>query len=146
MPTAAKLFAGFAFAILAFFTAEIFKPHMPAGTQFGNFSFVSMLIGLVAGWRVMGPEAGRGNWAAVNSGIKSSAVMIGLALLIFSTYEMLVQAFKPAYNGPMEAVVAIFDIGVGYLATLAVWDVLAVLIVGGALAGLLSEWAARRWK
>ncbi|MGB7322166.1 MAG: TrgA family protein, partial [Albidovulum sp.] len=89
MPTASKLFAAFAFALLAFFAAEVFKPHMPEGTQFGYFSFVSALIGLVAGWRVMGPEAGQGNWMAVNSGIKTSACTVGLALLIFSTYEML---------------------------------------------------------
>lgn len=146
MPTAAKLFAGFAFAVLAFFAAEIFKPHMPAGTQFGYFSFVAPLIGLVAGWRVMGPEAGRGNWRAVNSGVKTAAVMVGLALLIFSTYEMFLRAFRPEYKGPMEAVVAIFAIGVDYLSALLAWDVIAVLVVGGALAGLLSEWAARRWK
>lgn len=146
MPTAAKLFAGFAFAVLAFFTAEIYKPHMPEGTQFGYFSFVAALIGLVAGWRVMGPDAGQGNAAAVSSGIKTSAVMIGLALLIFSTYEMFVLAFRPTYKGPMEAIVAIFEIGVDYARALAKWDVIAVLVVGGALAGLLSEWAARRWK
>ncbi|SPH18285.1 hypothetical protein DEA8626_01818 [Defluviimonas aquaemixtae] len=146
MPTAAKLFAAFAFAVLAFFAAEIFKPHMPEGTQFGYFSFVSALIGLVAGWRVMGPEAGRGNWQAVNTGVKTSAVMVGLALLIFSTYEMLLLAFRPAYKGPMEAVVGIFDIGVEFFRTMLAWDVLVVLIIGGALAGLLSEWAARRWR
>ena len=146
MPTAAKLFAAFAFALLAFFAAEVYKPHMPEGTQFGYFSFVASLIGLVCGWRIMGPEAGRGNWAAVNSGLKTSASTVGLALLIFSTYEMLVLAFRPAYKGPMEAVVGIFDLAVGFFLMLLAWDVLAVLLVGGALAGLLSEWAARRWR
>lgn len=146
MPTAAKLFAAFAFAVLAFFTAEIFKPHMPEGTQFGYFSFVSALIGLVAGWRVMGPEAGRGNWQAVNSGLKTSAVMVGLALIIFSTYEMFLLAFRPAYKGPMEAIVGIFELAIDFLLRMIAWDVIAVLIFGGALAALLSEWAARRWK
>lgn len=146
MPTAAKLFAGLAFALLAFFAAEIFKPHMPEGTQFGHFSFISALIGLVAGWRVMGPEAGRGRWEAVNSGVKTAAVMVGLALVIFSTYEMILRAFRPEYKGPMEAIVAIFEIGVDYFRTLLAWDVILVLVGGGALAGLLSEWAARRWK
>lgn len=145
MPTAAKLFAAFAFAVVAFFAAEVFKPHMPEGTQFGYFSFVSALIGVVAGWRVMGPDAGRGNWMAVNSGIKTSACAVGLALLIFSTYEMLRLAFRPAYKSPMEAVVGIFELAVDYAISLIAWDVLVVLVIGGALAGLLSEWAARRW-
>jgi len=146
VPTAAKLFAGFAFAVLAFFTAEIYKPHMPESTQFGYFSFVSSLIGLVAGWRVMGPEAGHGNWAAVNSGVKTAAVMVCLAAAVFSTYEMLVRAFRPSYKGPMEAVVAIVEIAIDYLKLMVAWDVAIVLVGGGALAGLLSEWAARRWK
>lgn len=146
MPTAAKFFAALAFAAVAFFTAEVFKPHMPEGTQFGYFSFVAALIGLVCGWRIMGPEAGRGNWMAVNTGLKTSACTVGLALLIFSTYEMLLQAFRPAYRGPMEAVVGIFDFAVDFFVTLLAWDVLAVLFIGGALAGLMSEWAARRWR
>jgi hypothetical protein len=146
MPTAAKLFAALAFAALAFFAAEILKPHMPEGTQFGNFSFYCALIGLVSGWRVMGPAAGRGWWEAVNAGVRTAAVTVAIALLIFSIYGMLVLAFRRTYHGPMEAVVGIFSVGVDYAMELLVWDVLAVLIVGGALAGMMSEWAARRWK
>lgn len=146
MPTAAKLFAALAFALLAFFVAEILKPHMPEGTQFGNFSFYCALIGLVAGWRVMGPAAGRGKWEAVNAGIRTSAVMLAIALLVFSIYQMLVLAFRKSYDGPMEAVVGIFGVGVDYFLQVLAWDVIAVLVVGGGLAGLLSEWAARRWK
>lgn len=145
MPTAAKIFAAFAFAIVAFFTAEVFKPHMPEGTQFGLFSFVSAAIGALVGWRIMGPEAGRGNWMAINAGLKTAVCTALVALLVFSTYEMLVLAFRPAYNGPMEAVVGIFDLAVEFFVTMLAWDVLIVLLVGGALAGLMSEWAARRW-
>lgn len=146
MPTAAKLFAAFAFAALAFFAAEVFKPHMSEGTQFGAFVPISALIGLVSGWRVMGPAAGQGNWLAVNNGIKTSVCMLMLALIIFSIEGMLVLAFRRAYDGPMDAIIGIFGVGVDYLLQVLVWDVLAVLLIGGALGGLLSEWAARRWR
>ncbi|MCB2094788.1 MAG: TrgA family protein [Rhodobacteraceae bacterium] len=146
MPTAAKLFAAFAFAVLAFFAAEIFKPYMEEGTQFGYFSVVSALIGLVCGWRIMGPDAGRGNWMAVGSGIKTAVCTVGLALIVFSIEEMLVLAFRPAYDGPMEAVVGAVGLGVDFLLRMIEWDFLAVIVIGGALAGLLSEWAARRWR
>lgn len=146
MPTAAKLFAAAAFALLAFFAAEITKPRLPEGTQFGYFSFVSALIGLGCGWWVMGPDAGRGSRMAVNSGVKTAACAAAVALLVFSTYRMLVLAFRPAFKGPMEAVVGIFEIAVDYFTFMLAWDVIAVLVVGGALAGLLSEWAARRWR
>ncbi|MCV2872863.1 TrgA family protein [Defluviimonas sp. WL0050] len=146
MPTAAKLFAAFAFAIVAFFTAEVFKPHMPEGTQFGYFSLVSALIGAICGWKVMGPEAGRGNLMALSSGMKTALFMALVALFVFSTYEMLREAFRPSYSGPMEAVVAIFEFAVDYFVAFLAWDVLIVLFVGGALAGSFSEWAARRWR
>ncbi|MDH5529367.1 MAG: TrgA family protein [Paracoccaceae bacterium] len=146
MPTAAKLFAAFAFAVLAFFAAEVFKPYMDEGTQFGAFSIVSGLVGLVCGWRIMGPEAGQGNWMAVSSGLKTSACTVGLALVIFSIEEMLVLAFRRAYDGPMEAVVGAIGLGVDFVLRMLQWDFLAVIIIGGALGGLLSEWAARRWR
>ena len=146
MPTAAKLFAACAFAVLGFFAAEILKPHMPDGTQFGNFSFYCALVGLVAGWRMMGPAVGRGWWEAINAGVRTSAVMVAIALLVFSIYGMLVLAFRRSYDGPMEAIVGIFGVGVDYVWTILVWDVLIVLVVGGALAGMLAEWASRRWK
>lgn len=146
MPTAAKLFAAFAFTVLAFFAAEVFKPHMSEGTQFGAFVPISALIGLVCGWRVMGPAAGRGDWEAVQNGMKTSACMVVLALVIFATEAMLVQAFRRAYDGPMDAVVGIVSEGLKLGEMLLAPDMIALLIGGGALGGLLTEWADRRWR
>ena len=146
MPTAAKLFAAVAFTLVAFFAAEVFKPHMEEGTQFGVFSQISALIGLVAGWRVLGREAGHGWLESANSGLKTSVVMVGLALIIFSIEEMLVLAFRRSYDSPMEAVVGTISIGVDFVQKLVVPDVMVILLGGGILAGLLAEWAARRWR
>lgn len=146
MPTAARLFAALAFALVGFFTAEVFKPHMPQGTQFGAFSEISALIGLVSGWRVLGPETGRGMIQSANSGLKAGLVMLLLGLLIFSTEEMIVLAFRRTYHGPMEAIVGIIKLAVGYIQLLFAPDVLAVVLLGSILSGCLSEWAGRRWR
>jgi len=146
MPTAAKLFAAFAFTLVGFFAAQVVMPHMSEGTQFGAFVPVSALIGLVVGWRVLGPDAGKGYYMALGSGIKASAVMVLIALFIFSTYRMLENAFRRQYDGPMDAIVGIFEEALEYGVVLGQADVLAVLCVGGALSGLLTEWAAKRWK
>jgi len=146
MPTAAKLFAAVAFAALGFFTAEIFKPHMPPGTQFGLFSFYVALIGLACGWRVLGPEAGRGMVNSANAGLRAALATALVALVIFSTEEMLVRAFRKEYHGPMDAVIGIIGLGVGYVERFLAFDTLLVLFAGGALAGCLSEWASRRWR
>ena len=146
MPTAAKLFAAFAFMAVGFFAAEIVKPHMPEGTQFGAFTPLTALLGLVSGWRVLGPVAGRGDVQAFGTGVKTSVVMVVAGLLVFATEQMVVNAFRKEYHGPMDAVVGMIGIAVDYARVLAAPDILAVLIVGGGLAGLLTEWAARRWR
>ncbi|MCB2110843.1 MAG: TrgA family protein [Defluviimonas sp.] len=146
MPTAAKLFAALAFAVLGFFAGEVALPHLPPGAQPANFSFYCMLIGLVCGWRVMGPAAGRGNLESVNAGVRTAAVMTLLALIIFSIVQMFILAYRHQFDGPMDAVVGIFGIAVNFGASLLNWDIMAVLLLGGVLGGLMAEWAARRWK
>jgi hypothetical protein len=146
MPTAPKLFAAFALAAVAFFTAEVIKGHLPPGTQFGAFSQISAIIGLLCGWRVLGPDAGRGMWSSANAGLKAAIVAFVLGLFIFSTEEMLVLAFRRSYHGPMEAVIGIISLAVDFVQQSFAPDVIIVLLGGGALAGCLSEWAARRWR
>lgn len=145
MPTAAKLFAAFSFLIVAFFLAQVIMPHMREGMQFGAFVPISALIGLVFGWRVMGPAAGGGNYAAASAGIKTSILMTLAGLFIFSTYTMLENAFRKQYDGPMDAIVGIVAIAIEFGEAILKPDVMIVLIVGGGLGGLFTEWAARRW-
>lgn len=146
MPTAAKLVSGIAFAALAFFAAEIFKPHFSESTQFGAMSQVSALIGLVCGWRVMGPNAGRGYFASMNYGVRASLTTVFFALVVFSIEEMVGAAFRKLYHGPLEAILGAVAIGTGFARKLLVPDMMLLLLVGGALCGLLAEWAARRWR
>jgi hypothetical protein len=146
MPTAAKLFAALSLMMVGFFGAEIIKPHMSDGTQFGAFSEVAALIGLVVGWRVLGPAAGRGNYPSASAGVRAVVILILGALFVFSTENMLVQAFRRTYDGPTQAVVGIIKIALDYGQQLLNPDVAAVLILGGIGSGLLTEWAARRWR
>lgn len=146
MPTASKLFAAFGFALVSFFTAEIFKAHMPEGTQFGAFSIVCAIIGIVSGWRYLGPETGGGWWESANAGMRTAIAAVAIALVIFSTYEMLIQSYRRTYDTPIDAILGAIAIGVEYVQRLVAPDVLVALFGGGIMAGLLSEWAARRWR
>ncbi len=49
------------------------------------------------------------------------------------------------YGGPMEAVVGVFDLMIEYVQPMASVKMGAVLLVGGSLAGAISEWTDRRW-
>lgn len=148
MPTAGRLFAAFAMAIVGYMTAEAFKPQMPEGTVFGFFSIASALIGLVVGWRTLGPDVTRPGPAlgvAINAGLKAAIVLVLWALLIFSFEEMIQLAFRKTYKSPMEALVGVVQLALDYAERLLVVDVLSVLAVGSIIAAWLAVWAARRW-
>ncbi len=146
MPTAAKLVAAAAFALLAFFAAEIFKPYMPEGTQFGLLSPVSALIGLLSGWMVMGALAGQGWVPAINNGVRTSLTAVFFALVIFSIEEMIQIAMRKLYDGPGDAILGAFKLASEFAVMLLTPEMLILLIGGGALCGLFTEWTARRWK
>ena len=152
MPTAGRLFAAFAMAIVGYMTAEDFKPQMPEGTVFGFFSIASALIGLVVGWRTLGPDVSRPGAAlgsalgvAINAGLKAAIVLVLWALLIFSFEEMIQLAFRKTYKSPMEAIVGVVQLALGFAERMLVVDVLSVVAVGSIIAAWLAVWAARRW-
>jgi hypothetical protein len=145
MPTAAKLLAAVAFAIVAYLTAFALVPHFPEGTQIGLFREISAVIGFAVGWFVMGNLVGKGYGEAAGSGIRTSVTVVFWALLLFSIYLMVKKSMKMAYDGPMEAVLGIFELMLEYGQIMLVPDVLGVLVVGGILGGMLAEWAGRRW-
>ena len=55
-------------------------------------------------------------------------------------------AMRHRYDGPFEALTAIFTIGLDYFFVMAVPHVLLALVVGGIVAGLVTENAHRRWR
>lgn len=145
MPTAAKLVAAVAFALLGFLAAELIKPLMPEGTQYGFFWEVCAAIGAVCGWRVMGTLTGRTYRAAVESGLRTMLTMVFWSILLLAIYAMVLESMKMRYGGPVEALQAIFSISLGYLQIMVDPWVIAALLLGGMLGGVITEWASRRW-
>lgn len=146
MPTAAKLLAALGFALVAFFASELYKPLLPEGTQVGMMSPLNTLIGAFCGWFVMGRLAGRGNVAAVGSGIRTVVVILFYVLVLWSGVEMLDRSVSLHYEGPVEALTAMMDLIAEYvLLMISTPDVPIVLLVGGVLAALLAEWGSERW-
>ncbi|QYK41134.1 MAG: TrgA family protein [Paracoccaceae bacterium] len=146
MPTAAKLFAAIAFFVVGFMAAEAFKPGMPEGTPFGHFSLIVGAIGGLTGWMVMGALAGRGYGASAGFGLRTSVTLTFWALLVFSVYQMIGLATKMRYDGPMDAIVGVFELMLENGQMLLNAPVLIALGVGGILGGFSAEWAARRWR
>ena len=145
MPTASKIVAAICFAIFGAIAAQTVKTVMPEGTQFGYFVPISAFIGLLNGWFVMGRLTKRGYRDAMGSGVRTAVTILVWALLVFSIYEMVVLSTKGRYDGPMEAVTASFGIMLNYGKALLTPVVIGTFLIGGLIAGAVSEWAGRRW-
>lgn len=146
MPTAAKLFAAIGFALMTFFASESFVFELPEGTDPGFFSYINTLIGAICGWRVMGRLAGEGYIAAITPGIRTTATILFYTLAGHSLAEMIRLATKLRYDGPGEAIIAMFQMIIDYgFMVVTSGPVLLILGVGTLLAAWFSEWANGRW-
>ncbi|WP_299145485.1 TrgA family protein [uncultured Tateyamaria sp.] len=146
MPDAAKLVAGIGLGLLAFVVSGMIMPLFEEGTNFGWFTQVNVLVGILTGWFVVGGRAGRGIVSAVNVGLTGPVVMVFWALFIQSCNEMVRIAMKNRYDGAFEALVAVFEIGAEWALLMTTIPVWATLLAGGVVVGLLTEYAWRTWR
>ncbi len=146
MPTSSRLVAGVCLALLAFVLSRQIMPLMPEGMNFGYFIHVNVAIGFLVGWNIMGSRTGRGITAAINNGLTGAVVLIFWGLVVQSGYAMVDQAMNHRFGGPLEALLAIFEIAAGYLKVILVPVVIVTALFGGVVSGLASELAWRRWR
>lgn len=146
MPTTSRLVAAICLALLAFVLSRLIMPLMPEGMNFGYFIHVNMAIGILVGWNVMGSRVGRGTTSAINNGLTGVAALIFWGLFVQGCYEMIDQAMNNRFDGPLEALVAILEIGTEYGMILLTPTFVLSALIGGALSGLATEFAWRRWR
>lgn len=146
MPTGAKAMAAVSFAVVGWMIANAYVPNMPEAQTVGGFRELTGLLGAAVGWRVMGTSVGKGYVGAIGSGWKTVIVLVFVALLLFGIYEMLGQSVKMRYDGPMEAIIDVFQQMIKRSEALFSVSVLAVMAIGGGVAGVLTENASRRWR
>jgi hypothetical protein len=146
MPTGAKAMAAVGFALVGFITAHTYVQNMEIPTEVGLLREVTAALGAIIGWRVMGNSVGKGYLRSVGAGWKTMLVLIFFALLSFGLYEMLQLSVKMRYDGPIEAILDVFQRMLDRSFPLLSLPVLSVMVIGGGLAGLLAENANRRWR
>ena len=145
MPTASKLVAAVAYALLGFLAAQTFVKYLPEGTPLGYFREMTAAIGFIVGWLVMGKLTRKGYREAINTGLVTALILVFWTLLAFSLYFMLRKSMRMMYDGPMEAVLGIFQLMFDYGKMLVQPDMIGVILIGGIVAGLVTEWAGKRW-
>lgn len=118
---------------------------VPDTTGFGYFNFVNALLGMLVGWFHLGQRVGRGWLSAAGHGLTSAAVLLVVGILVQGGYEMVQRSLKRFYSGFFEAIGAIFSISADYALIIMAGPFLVTALIGGVLAGLLTEAANRRW-
>ena len=146
MPTAPRLVAALCLMVMAFIVSGMIIENGEEGKDYGWFTYVNMLIAVVCGWKVMGSRVGRGWTAAINNGLTGMAATVFWCLFVQGCYEMFRMAMRNRYDGPFEAIIAIFQIGVEYGKLLISSEILWTLAIGALIAGLAAEEANRRWR
>ena len=146
MPTAAKLVAAIWFAIVGWLAANAHIPALGESAAYGAFREITAMIGFACGWRVMGALAGQGMNEAIGTGLRTSVTLVFFALLGFSTYHMILQSTKMVYDGPMEAVLGIFQFMMENAKAMLTVNELGILAIGGVAGGIVTEWSSRRWR
>lgn len=146
MPTAARLVAALCLAVVALAVSLQVMPRMPESTDFGYFVPLNIGLGLVCGWAVMGRHERLGTVGAVNNGIAGVAVLVFWGVVVQGGYEMFRLAMNRRYHGPLEAIYGVFELSVGYAQVLVAPAILATLVIGGILSGIITEFAGKMWR
>ena len=146
MPTAAKLIAALLLALMAMIVSEQYKPYMPEGWQFGNFTFVNAGVALVIGWKLVGGRVGDGAVSAINNGI--TAVLSLLIVLVFyhSFRLMILESMGAGYNGLVDALQDVIRKMTKYGLLLLHTEIITTLGVGAVITSLSAESISRRWR
>ncbi len=146
MPTAAKLVAAILWGVLAWYVSQLIKPLFPEGTDLGFYAEVNAVIGVAMGWQVAGKRAGT-TWAgAISYGLTATVAVVFWGLFLHSFAEMVRMSTRKLYDGPVDAVVGVFALMAEYGTLMLDTTVIGTLVIGGVLAGLLTEWTARNFR
>lgn len=146
MPTAAKAAAAFSFAIVGWLVADAYIPGMADATGAGNMREYNALVGAVVGWAVMGNAVGHKYIDAVGYGWKTVIVLVFVSLFTFGLYEMIKQSTRMVYSDPLEAISDVFYQMFKRSKTAMTMSVFTTMFFGGAIGGLVTEYASRRWR
>ncbi|EAQ26783.1 TrgA family protein [Roseovarius sp. 217] len=145
MPTAGRLVAAIGLGALGWYGSELFRPLMPEDTNFGWFNVVNVVLGAICGWRVTGKRLGFGYAEGFSAGLTGVGALVFWALFLQSLNEMLKRALDTRYDGVVEGVISMFELIVEYGSLMINGPLIGLLVTGGIVVGIVSEWVSHRW-
>lgn len=145
MPTMSRLVAFVCYGVLAWIVSGMVMETMPEQDQWGQFQPFNALVAALVGWIVVGKRLRVDYVTALGIGFTGMVAAVFWVLFFHSFYEMLQLALARRYDGPVEALVSVFRLGIEYAMTLAHPNILITLVLGGMGTGVIAEFVDRRW-
>lgn len=146
MPTFPKLVAALCLGALAWVVSSLVMQQMPDGTDFGVFRPLNVGIGLVIGWIYVGRQHMEQMADGISYGLTGAGIMTVVALFLQSANEMTRLAMRNRFEGPLEAVAAVFQIGVDFGTEVFTIPVVVALVIGGLITGFVTYATSLRWR
>lgn len=144
MPSAAKAVAALGLAAVGWFASEAIRPLLSEHTDFGWFNQVNVVLGFLCGWRVTGRRVGTNFTEAVSAGLTGSAALTFWGLFAQAFNQMLDNALEKKYDDPLEGIIGMFNLALEFGVYLLDGTVIAILIIGGIVTGLVANSVANR--
>ena len=139
MPSGTKVASSFCLCALAYILSELVKPTFIEDYNFGYFTYVSMLVGVIVGWTSMGERVGFGLIPAINNGIMGTFSMVASVIFIQSANEMIRLSMRGRYDTLFDALLGIVPIGIDFVVQVSSTALWGTALIGGVLAGLIVE-------
>ena len=139
MPSGTKVASSFCLCALAYILSELVKPTFIEDYNFGYFTYVSMLVGVIVGWTSMGERVSFGLVPAINNGITGTFSMVASVIFIQSANEMIRLSMRGRYDTLFDALLGIVPIGIDFVVQVSSTALWGTALIGGVLAGLIVE-------
>jgi hypothetical protein len=145
MPTAGRLAGAVIFGLFGWYLAGITIPYFPEANSPDFWLPAGAVISLIVGWRIVGSRAGRGYNPAMGIGL-TAGFAIGFCMLFLVAFnQMISNALRLRYDGPMDAVVGIFELMLEFGLYFADVQIVVTLLLGGLICAWGVEYFGKRY-
>ncbi len=144
MPSFARLAGAILLAALAWYVSELIRPLFPEGTDIGWFTEFNTAVGAVVGWKALGGRATGSVKGAIANGLTAAVALVVTALFLQCVGEMIRKSFRKQYDNAPQAVVGVFEEMVKYGLMMSTVEVWTTLLIGGLVAGFITEAVSHR--
>lgn len=145
MPTAGRLAGAIIFALFGWYLGGISVPFFPEANAPTYWLPASAFISLMIGWKICGARAGHGYNPAMGVGLTCSFAIAFSLLFLVSFNQMISNAMRLRYDGPMEAIVDIFNLMIEFGLYFYDFTLITTLVVGGVVCAWFTEFFGQRY-